>query len=806
MVRLEKMVLHNFKSFAGKITIPFPEGFNIVAGPNGSGKSNIIDALLFVLGVTSARSIRAKKLKNLVFNGSPTRKAAEMCEISLYLDNSDGKIPVGDKKVKLERRVSRSGISSYRLNGKTVTKAKIMEMLSRAGLSSDGYNIIMQGDVTRIIEMSSNDRRGIIDDISGIAEFDEKKAKSARELEIVEFRVRENMIVVAEKQRLVTRLKLEKENAEKYQKFEKELIKSKASLNKKNLSDINEKIEVLQKEIDEETKKFDELDKEFSTAEKELESKEEESEKRVKEIINKSKNYDVTRKIDQLQTEIIRKKDKIDLNERELVRLESFSSDDPAVKAILDAGIPGVRGTIGSLVKIPAKYSIALEVAMGRHMNDVVVDYEETAAECIKYLKQNKIGRIRFLPLETIRGRDDREYRGQEPIVGKAIELIEFESQYETSIRFTLGSTLVVDNIDIAKNIKGFRIVTLDGDMVEASRAMLGGFYKSRRKNFSDDSSKLKVEIEKLDIEIIEMEKELEELKDQEEDETEEVQKLQEETEEDKGEMDELKGKRKKMYEERLILQGEISRKKIEKARFEANVDNIKIESEEYKNVKEIYTKFSEEELQEKVRTALIEINKLGPINMKAIEEFNNINVEFEEMKKRLDTLLEEKKSIENVVAEVEKKRFDKFTETLNEINKNFSQIYKDLTNGYGNLRLEEEGIIESGLIIEASPEGKKIVNLDSMSGGEKTLASLSFLFSITEHYASPFYVLDEVDAALDKSNTKKIVNLIKKYSKNKQFIVISHNDFTIQEANKVFGISMEDGVSKIFGIELPRE
>ena len=124
--------------------------------------------------------------------------------------------------------------------------------------------------------------------------------------------------------------------------------------------------------------------------------------------------------------------------------------------------------------------------------------------------------------------------------------------------------------------------------------------------------------------------------------------------------------------------------------------------------------------------------------------------------------------------------------------------------NGTGNIRLEGENDIDSGLIIEASPEGKRVLNLDSMSGGEKTLTSLAFLFAIMQHYSAPFYILDEVDAALDKPNTKKIIDMIKKHSKENQFIVITHNDTTIQEADQVFGVSMEDGVSKVFGIKMP--
>ena len=243
---------------------------------------------------------------------------------------------------------------------------------------------------------------------------------------------------------------------------------------------------------------------------------------------------------------------------------------------------------------------------------------------------------------------------------------------------------------------------------------------------------------------------------------------------------------------------------RIEKARLEAVIDNLKLEFREYKDVQEFYDK-SSEELQEKVRSCIIDINRLGPINMRSIEEFNTIGVEFGEMKKRLENLLEEKGAIMKIVFEVEKKRYEKFMETMTKIRDNFSRIYNDLTNGTGILRLEDENNIDTGLVIEASPMGKRVINLDTMSGGEKTLTSLAFLFAIMQHRSAPFYVLDEVDAALDKANTKKIANLVKRYSKTVQFIVITHNDITIQEADKVFGVSIDGGVSKVFGIDMTK-
>ena len=805
MTRLDRLTMQGFKSFANRITIPFPSGFNSVAGPNGSGKSNIIDSITFVLGTTSARIIRAQKLQNLLFNGAKDRKPADFCEVSMYLDNNDGKIP-GEKEIKITRRITRSGISIYKLNGKTVTRSKVLDIISYAGLSSEGYNIIMQGDVTMIIEMNPKERREIIDDISGIKEFDDKKEKALKELEHVDTRVRENMIVVAEKQRLINRLKQEKDAAEKYKKFESELRKSKASLLKKRLEEAEEKLNVFNKEIEKNSMEFEALEKDFTKMETEVEKREKSLKQKMDAILARSRNYDILRKIDTMQTDIVRRKDKIDLNMRELERLQAASSRSIIIQELMKLKNRDIYGTVADLIDVPERYKTAIQVAMGQHANDIVVKDDDVAANCIKFLKDKKIGRARFIPLNKIKSRKREKYGRDEKIIGYAIDLIKFDKKFQKAMEYVFASTLVVDNIDTARRISDFRIATLDGDLVERSGAMIGGFYKKPRiTTYSNEIKKITEENERLEDEIEKMEKELEKLKSQEKEETEDVQKLQKAKEEEEKLIEELKKKRKDGYEKRIVLQNRISKDRIENARVEADLDNIKIEYEDYKDVTEFYTSLSKDELQEKVRSAIIELNRLGPVNLRAIEEFEVTNVEFEELKKKLDKLLEEKEAVMNVAKDVEQKRYSKFMETFSGISLNFSKIYTDMTTGgTGRLRLEEENNIDSGLVIEASPVGKKILNLDSMSGGEKTVTSLAFLFAVMQHSAAPFYILDEIDAALDKVNARKIANLIHLYSKNVQFIVITHNDITISMADKVFGVSMEDGVSKIFGIEMP--
>jgi chromosome segregation protein len=247
--------------------------------------------------------------------------------------------------------------------------------------------------------------------------------------------------------------------------------------------------------------------------------------------------------------------------------------------------------------------------------------------------------------------------------------------------------------------------------------------------------------------------------------------------------------------------QERINSLRISKARLEAQLDNLKLEFENYKKV-ETYKQLEIEKVENTIKETMRIINSLGAINMKALEEYEELKIVYEELKSRLDKLTEERNRILEIIFDIEIKRKDTFMKTLDELREEFKGVFRDLTKGDADLRLL--GDMESGLIIEASPGGKKLLNIDAMSGGEKTITALAFLFSIQRIKPAPFYILDEVDAALDKPNTKKIIELIKKYSKDSQFIIISHNETTIQAADAVYGVSMEAGESKIIGIRMP--
>ncbi|MBS3790921.1 MAG: AAA family ATPase, partial [Candidatus Thermoplasmatota archaeon] len=173
-MHLKKVRMKNFKSFGNKMEIPFKEGYTNITGPNGSGKSNIADAILFVLGPKSSKEIRAGRLTDLIYNGGKEGKPADKCKVSLIFENEDRTIPVDENEVTFTRKIQISdneqGYNSYfYINGRTSTLTEFQDLLSHARISPGGYNIVQQGDISKIVEMSSTERRKILDDISGIS-------------------------------------------------------------------------------------------------------------------------------------------------------------------------------------------------------------------------------------------------------------------------------------------------------------------------------------------------------------------------------------------------------------------------------------------------------------------------------------------------------------------------------------------------------------------------------------------------------------------------------------------------------------
>ncbi len=241
----------------------------------------------------------------------------------------------------------------------------------------------------------------------------------------------------------------------------------------------------------------------------------------------------------------------------------------------------------------------------------------------------------------------------------------------------------------------------------------------------------------------------------------------------------------------------------ISKAKSETRLIDLKAEYEEYKEVALIDA--SRERLLEIVRENEAKLNSLGEVNLKAPELFEEKKAEIEEVKERVERLKDERLAVLAMIDEIDSKKKKIFMETFHKVNDKFKDLFGYIFEGEGLLILDKPNEpFESGLQIRVK-KGNKNKYIDSMSGGEKSLLALIFIFSIQMTKPSPFYLLDEAEAALDKENSKKMAELIKKLSKDTQFLVITHNDEVLKSADVALGVTMTDKGSQVLGIELSK-
>jgi len=198
------------------------------------------------------------------------------------------------------------------------------------------------------------------------------------------------------------------------------------------------------------------------------------------------------------------------------------------------------------------------------------------------------------------------------------------------------------------------------------------------------------------------------------------------------------------------------------------------------------------------------DLKRLEPINMRAIDDYSAFEAEYNQFRERVDALENEKREIERLIGEIEEKKRQRFHETLTSVGQKFDEIFRRLfEGGSASLALEVEGDISSGLLIRAHPPDKEPHVIDSLSGGEQTLVATAFICAIQEHQQAPFFILDEIDAALDLMNTTRLAKMMSDYAKRMQVIVVSHNEETVRHADRAYGVTIKNGVSEVLALDL---
>jgi len=257
--------------------------------------------------------------------------------------------------------------------------------------------------------------------------------------------------------------------------------------------------------------------------------------------------------------------------------------------------------------------------------------------------------------------------------------------------------------------------------------------------------------------------------------------------------------------DESIKLEIKINTLSIKNSEFSALLESLKQEFQKYEGVQ-----LTKEKNEDQLKYEISKFEKMkegiGSVNMRALDIYEEVEKEYNSLLGKKDTLSKEKADVLALMDEIEGKKKELFMKTFNATNENFKKIFSALSNkGDAYLDLENpENPFEEGVRIKVKITGMKFLDIRSLSGGEKTMTALAFIFAMQEHDPASFYILDEVDAALDKHNSERLANLIKKYSEKAQYVIISHNDNVISSADILYGVSMqEEGVSKVVSLKI---
>lgn len=973
---LKEIKISGFKSFADKTNITLDDNITCIVGPNGSGKSNIIDAVKWVLGEQSIKSLRgSNNMSDVIFAGSKSRSPLNLASVSLVFDNSDSYLKVPYTEISVTRKVFRSGENEYYLNNEKCRLKDIYDLFLDSGMGKYAFNIISQGEVSKIISDSPYERRTIFEEAAGVLKYKRRKEEALKKLEKTNENLTRVKDIIKELEEQIEPLKIQSEQASKYLKIKENLEQIEIALIANDLEKLNvlyheqtKQIEDLTNEIIEKTTNITNDDIELEKKKQEFEkittnltslqqnllilTKEEEKlngekniikerskydaedvkvhenitnlkeqklslnnkllsiktdltilDNKIKEVLkdnsNKNNEYvslnntkeDIKNKISALENSKLQKEYKIKyLNDY----IENSSFPVSIKRLLSNPKLIGIHNTISKLINIDEKYLLALDVSLGGAKDYLVVDNPNVAKTCINYLKENNLGRVTFFPLDVIKPRYIEDnilnvVNDMDGFIDILANLVSYDSNYKNIIFNQLGNVLVVDNIDnankISKKINNkYKIVTLDGEIINVGGSITGGTVK--KKSIISEKYELENLLTKKDME----EKEILSLKQKQEEIDKNIKQLENilyeigknkillteeynaknenykllknqldritlelnnlEDLEDNSINEEEEKILKKYYE--VLKEKELVNKKIillneekEKvsslieeyqAKYRLNNSNVRNLEEKKKTLEIESSKMSvkmdnllnilsetyqmtfekakanyvlEEDIdvaRKNVNSYKKELKEIGIVNLGAIEEYERVSKRYEFLTKQDNDLEEAITTLLKIINELDLVMEKEFIKTFKEIEIEFNNVFKELFKG-GSAKLkltDESNILETGVNIEVSPPGKKITSISLLSGGEKTLTAISLLFAVLNVKKIPFCLFDEVEAALDEANVDRVGTYFNKYIGKTQLIIITHKKKTMEYANTLYGITMqESGVSKLVSVKL---
>jgi chromosome segregation protein len=746
--------MQGFKTFANRTLLEFlppkegDRGITAIVGPNGSGKSNIADAVRWVLGEQSLKLLRGKKSEDVIFSGSDKRSRSGFAEVSLTLDNQAGGNDIGFPEVVITRRIYRDGESEYLINKNKAKLQEVLLLLARANFGQRTYSVIGQGMIDAILVASPKERKEFFDEAAGVKQYQLKRESAVRKLDASDENLKQAELILAEIEPRMRSLSRQVRRLEERASLEKELRALEFSYFGSHWKRIREE--------------FAAIDAKTRTVEESRKDKEKEIE---------------------------------------------------AVRASL-SGMETEETKSDGLMALQKEYERELEKRNA--------------------LREKEIQLKNQIRMEQMKAQAASAPSLPMPLPRIVEEIQTISERHDELVASILAAATLEEAQEAAEKLKalGVQIEELLSELKEP------GHKDKQEKKEPAVPAALQKELEEALSGIAAMAKTLAELQGR-------MQKWGEEEAKKRGAFFEIQRKLQALQSELFELDRHLSDHRVERARIETRRDAIEREAREIMGDEATSALEAAPEkdvdanaLSPRLHQLRTQVAAIGQIDRAVVAEYKEIKDRFDFLTAQVEDLHKTKDSLVAMIEELDQLIKKQSDTSFRRINHHFDEFFKRLFGGGSaslqKIEREEEddevaeaeaaaakeaaGVEEDapakdtgapketwlGLEIFANPPGKRVKSIHMLSGGERALTSIALICAIMTTNPSPFVVLDEVDAALDESNAARFASIVSELSHKTQFLVITHNRYTMQKAQVLYGVTMaEDSTSSVLSLQL---
>jgi len=852
-MKFKKLDLIGFKSFFEKTTIIIEKGLTGIVGPNGCGKSNIVEAMRWCMGETSAKSMRGSGMEDVIFSGTANKTAKNIAEVSLTLDNSDKDGPLQFREldiINVKRRIEKDKGSRYFINDKEMRARDIQTLFADLSTGAHSPSMISQGRIGALVTAKPTDRRAVLEEAAGISGIHVRRHESELRLNSAENNLKKADELRRQQEKQLENLKKQAVEAYKYKSILEEVKKIEAGLYYIKLIEIEKEIE-LTKEI------TDKSDVEIGGITIEINHKNnlvEEANQKLKPL--RDKNIETLSKLQRLNLEFQNLEDEEKRTKTDKDRLlksqNTLEKDTEREKNIIlesQSNEKRLAEEKNVLIDTESKYydlekktENDLQVVTGELKKEQDILEEITKNLTLNRQEKNFISYLNNInqSLENAQNQlDNNENHKARDTINNVVISIKDKTN-------TLKSTATENKIN--------QITELTNKIKLVQEKYASAL--SKHQSIKTDTIKRQERIKNIDTEIQnwknlkfnseKMSKELGTRMDKIKAELDNISKLPEiiavkkgqlmqnisDTESKKQELSdglfsaeeghqkvnkELKAFEQKMMSARenkarsgATLEGLQNRKKdiINALKNNLNIDEKNLfDSSDLKNTENLPNVIEQED---KLDAKKNERERLGAVNLRADEETEQYKIAIKKMEEDREDLVSAISKLRSSINELNQKGRERLLDAFEKVNRKFNDVYTKLFNGgIAKLELiESDDPLDAGLEMLASPPGKRLQSITLLSGGEQALTALSLIFAVFLTNPSPICVLDEVDAPLDDANVTRFCALLGELTKitETKFIIITHHALTMSKMDRLYGITMpEKGVSQLVSVDLQK-